>query len=296
MRYIFIICVALVVILGFVFMSTFTVSERECVVLTQFGKPTRTISTSGLYFKQPGFLETVNRIDRRTHVFTTQPIQLLLGDKNPIVLTCYVCWRVRDPLLFFQSMVNAGIATQKMGDMVNSQLGSVLGDFTLGNIINTNPTDVKISTIEDRIVKNANVRAQDKYGIEVVQVGIRRIAYPTIVADAVYNRMRAEREKEAMKYRAEGREEAAKIEAKADREVTEILAEAYKKAQMLKGEGDQQSLKIYSEAYGKDKEFFEFTKSMEVYKDILNQKSTLILSTDSDLLRYLNNPRGQKQQ
>jgi len=296
MRYIFIICAALVVILGFVFMSTFTVSERECVVLTQFGKPTRTISTSGLYFKQPGFLETVNRIDRRTHVFTTQPIQLLLGDKNPIVLTCYVCWRVRDPLLFFQSMVNAGIATQKMGDMVNSQLGSVLGDFTLGNIINTNPTDVKISTIEDRIVKNANVRAQDKYGIEVVQVGIRRIAYPTIVADAVYNRMRAEREKEAMKYRAEGREEAAKIEAKADREVTEILAEAYKKAQMLKGEGDQQSLKIYSEAYGKDKEFFEFTKSMEVYKDILTQKSTLILSTDSDLLRYLNNPRGQKQQ
>jgi len=296
MRYIFIICVALVVILGFVFMSTFTVSERECVVLTQFGKPTRTISTSGLYFKQPGFLETVNRIDRRTHVFTTQPIQLLLGDKNPIVLTCYVCWRVRDPLLFFQSLVTAGIATQKMGDMVNSQLGSVLGDFTLGNIINTNPTDVKISTIESRILENTNVRAQDKYGIEVVQVGIRRIAYPTVVADAVYNRMRSEREKEAMKYRAEGREEAAKIEAKADREVTEILAEAYKKAQMLKGEGDQQSLKIYSEAYGKDKEFFEFTKSMEVYKDILTQKSTLILSTDSDLLRYLNNPRGQKQQ
>jgi membrane protease subunit HflC len=296
MRYILIICIMLVVILGFFFMITFTASEKEYVVLTRFGKPTRTISTSGLYNKLPGFLETVNRIDRRTHVFTTQPIQLLLGDKNPIVLTCYVCWRVRDPLLFFQSLVNAGIATQKLGDMVNSQLGSVLGKFTLGNIINTIPTEVKISTIEDLILENTNVGAQEKYGIELVQVGIRRIAYPIIVADAVYNRMRSEREKETMKYLAEGRKEAAKIEAKADREVTEILAEAYKKAQILKGEGDQQSLKIYSEAYGKDKEFFEFTKSMEVYKDILNQKSTLILSTDSDLFRYLNDPQGKRQQ
>jgi membrane protease subunit HflC len=296
MRYILIICIMLVVILGFIFMITFTVSEKEYVVLTRFGKPTRTISTSGLYNKLPGFLETVNRIDRRTHVFTTQPIQLLLGDKNPIVLTCYVCWRVRDPLLFFQSLVNAGIATQKLGDMVNSQLGSVLGKFTLGNIINTIPTEVKISTIEDLILENTNVGAQEKYGIELVQVGIRRIAYPAIVADAVYNRMRSEREKETMKYLAEGRKEAAKIEAKADREVTEILAEAYKKAQILKGEGDQKSLKIYSEAYGKDKEFFEFTKSMEVYKDILNQKSTLILSTDSDLFRYLNDPQGKRQQ
>ena len=295
MRSVIIICVALVVILGFVFISTFTVSERECVVMTQFGKPTRTISTSGLYFKQPGFFETANRIDRRTHVFTTQPIQLLLGDKNPIVLTCYVCWRVRNPLLFFQSLLNAEIATQKLGDMVNSQLGSVLGDFTLGNIINTKQTEVKISTIENLIFKNTNVRTQEKYGIEVVQVGIRRIAYPAIVADAVYNRMRSEREKEAMKYRAEGKEEAAKIEAKADREVTEILAEAYKQVQILKGEGDQQSLKIYSEAYNKDKEFFEFTKSMEVYKDILGKKSTLVLSTDSELFRYFNNPKGQKQ-
>ncbi|MCK4825699.1 hypothetical protein KA005_58670, partial [bacterium] len=168
MRYIIIICVALIVILGFVFISTFTVSEREYVVMTQFGKPTRTISTSGLYFKQPGFFETANRIDRRTHVFTSQPIQLLLGDKNPIVLTCYVCWRVHNPLLFFQSLLNAEIATQKLGDMVNSQLGSVLGDFTLSNIINTTTTEVKISTIEGLILKNTNVRTQEKYGIEVV--------------------------------------------------------------------------------------------------------------------------------
>ena len=265
-------------------------------MLTQFGKPTTTISKAGLHWKLPGFFETINRIDRRTHVFTTQPIQLLLGDKNPVVLTCYVCWRVHNPLLFFQSLLNAGIATQKMGDMVNSQLGSVLGEFTMDSIINTNPSMIKLATIEERILGNTNVKTKEKYGIEMVQVGIRRIAYPNIVADAVYNRMRSEREKEAKKFRAEGKEQATTIEAKADREVTEILAEAYKKAQILKGKGDQKSLKIYSEAYGKDKEFFEFTKSMEVYKDILSKKSTLILSTDSDLFRYLNNPQGAKQQ
>lgn len=296
MRYIAIGSAAVAVLLGFVYISSFTLSECEYVILTQFGKPTATVKTAGFNWKRPGFLETVNRIERRNQAFTTQPIQLLLGDKNPIVLTCYICWRVCDPLLFFQSLMNAQVATQKLGDMVNSQLGAVLGDFKLGNIISTSPSEVKIAALEEQILTNTNASTQEKYGIEAVQVGIRRIAYPAIVADAVYNRMRSEREKEAMKFRAEGREEATKIKAKADREVTEILAEAYKQSQVLKGEGDQKALKIYSAAYGRDKEFFEFTKSMEAYKDILSNKSTLVLSTDSDIFRYFNNPGGSKQE
>ena len=283
------------VILLFISQSCFTVSEREYVVLTQFGKPTATITTAGFHWKRPGFLETVNRIERRNQTFTTRPIQLLLGDKNPIVLTCYVCWHVRDPLLFVQSLVNTETAVQKLGDMVNSQLGNALGDFTLSNIININPGKVKLAQLEQRILSNTNTSAQGKYGIEVVQIGIRRIAYPSIVADAVYNRMKSEREKEAMKFRAEGQEEATKIKAGADREVKELLAEAYKQAEMLKGEGDRRALKIYSRAYGKDQEFFEFTKSMEAYKEILDEKSTLILSTDSSIFRYLSDPTGSKQ-
>jgi len=294
MKYIIIIGVAVVAFLGIVYLSSFTVSGNEYVVLTQFGKPSATIKNSGFNWKRPGFLETVNRIDRRNQIFTTQPIQLLLGDKNPIVLTCYICWRVHAPLLFFQSLINTEIAIQKLGDMVNSQLGSALADFKLSNIINTNPSEVKLATLEERIKENTNASAKENYGIKVVQVGIRRIAYPSIVADAVYNRMRSEREKEAMKFRAEGREEATKIKAKADREVTEILAEAYKQSQILRGEGDQKALKIYYGAYGKDKEFFEFTKSMEAYKDILSQKSILVLSTDSNIFKYLNNPDGYK--
>lgn len=292
MRHFLIACLLVALGLGLLYISSFTVSESEYVVLTQFGKPSGTITEAGFNWKRPGFLETVSRFDRRIQIFTTQPIQLLLGDKNPIVVTSYICWRIQDPLLFFQSLAGQETATQKLGDMVNSQLGNALGDFSLTDIINTEAAKVKLSILEAGILEKISSGASEKYGIEVTQTGISRIAYPTVVADAVYNRMKSEREKEALKYRAEGREEAAKMRAKADRQVTEILAEAYKQAQILKGEGDQKALNIYAEAYGKDQEFFEFTKSMEAYKDILGQKSTLILSTDSDVFKYLGSARG----
>ncbi len=294
MKYIVGFIVATGLLLGCVYMNSFVVSQSEYVILTQFGKPVATIKSAGFNWRWLGFVQRANRIDRRTHTFTTQPIQLLLGDKNPIVLTSYICWQVSDPLLFFQALISTDIATQKLGDMVNSQMGNALGDFAIGNIINTNSSEVKLASLEERILKNTNSSAQKNYGIEVLQVGIRRIAYPAVVAEAVYNRMRSEREKEAKKFRAEGREEATKIRAIADREATEILAEAYKQTEILKGEGDQKALKIYSEAYGRDKEFFEFTKSMEVYKDILGRQSTLVLSADSDIFKYLNNPEGRK--
>jgi len=274
--------------------SMYTVTESQYAIVTRFGKPVRTIQEAGLYFKRPLLFETVNRMERRLHVFTTLPIQLLLGDKNPIVLTCYVCWRVCNPLLYFQSLVNEDIAMQKLGDMVSSQMGNALGDFSLAMIINTDAQAVKLDVLEQRILDNTNVSAKTRYGIEVLQVGVRRIAYPDIVADAVYNRMRSEREKEAMKYRAEGLESAAKIRARADREAAEILAEAGLQAQMLRGEGDQQALRIYTEAYGKDREFFEFTKSLEAYRDILNRQSSVVLSTDSPLFKYLHNTATPK--
>jgi membrane protease subunit HflC len=124
-------------------------------------------------------------------------------------------------------------------------------------------------------------------------MGIQRITYPAVVADAVYNRMRAEREKEAKKYRAEGTEAAAKIEAETDRKVTEILAEAYKKSELIKGEGDREAMAIYSDAYGKHREFFEFLESLKTYEKVLKTKSTLVLSTESDLFKHLQ-PAGKK--
>jgi len=271
----------------FIWLTSFTLNERESAIVTQFGRSVKIITDPGLYWKLPAFLQKVNRLDRRIQIFKTQPIQLLLGDKNPIIFNCHICWKLSDQLLFFQSVNKVDIAHQKLGDMINSQLGSVLGDYSLDNVINTEPEQVKLKEIEEQLLANINRMAKDKYGIEVVRIGIHRMAYPTIVANAVYNRMRAEREKEAMKYRAEGKEEAAKIEAHTDREVSEILAGAYKEAEIIKAEGDRKSMKIYADAYGKDQEFFDFIKSLETYKKILKSRSTLILSTDSPLFKYL---------
>lgn len=270
------------------YFCSFTVNEREYVILTQFGKIVTVADEPGLHMKLPGFIQTANRLDKRLHIFKSQPITLLLNDQNPIILACMICWKVSDPKLFFRRVKDAKNASQKIGDMINSQLGSVLGNYTLDNIINVDPSQVKLEEIENLVLHNTQAVAEVEYGISIARVGIRRLAYPTIVENSVYNRMRAEREKEAKKYRAEGRKERADIEAKTDKEVQVIMAEAYRDAQILKGEGDQEAMHIYNQAYGKNPEFYEFLKSLEIYKQTLQENSTLILSTDSELFKYLN--------
>jgi len=277
----------LIILMIFIFTAAYTVNEQEYAIITQFGKPVRIIKEAGLYFKLPGFLQNINRLDKFVKNFTTQPIQLLLGDKNPVILTCYVCWQIEHPLSFFESLTTNQIAAQKLGDMVNSQLGSVLGDYTINDIINTQTEKVKLEEIENIIVENANKKAREGYGIKIASLGIRRILYPSIVAESVYARMRAEREKEAKKFRAEGKEEASKIHASTDKKVAEILSDAYKQAEITKGEGDKKAMEIYANAYSKNPDFFEYSKSLETYCEILKDKSTVILSTDSDLFKFL---------
>lgn len=277
----------ILILLIFMFTAAYTVNEQEYAIITQFGKPVRIVEEAGLYFKLPGFLQKINRIDKFVKNFTTQPIQLLLGDKNPVILTCYVCWQIEDPLSFFESLSTNLIAAQKLGDMVNSQLGGVLGDYTINNIINTQTEMVKLEEIENKIIENANKNTRESYGIKIVSLGFRRILYPSIVADSVYERMQAEREKEARKFRAEGKEEASKIEASTDKKVAEILADAYKQAEIIKGEGDKRAMEVYADAYSKNPDFFEYSKSLETYCDILKNNSTVILSTDSDLFKFL---------
>lgn len=278
---------AIVILLALagIWTCTFTVSEKEFAIVTEFGKKVETYTEAGLKTKLP--YQTVIRIDRRNNVFKSQPIELLLKDKNPIVVVCFICWRVGDPDLFIKSLITFDNARLKLGDMLNSQLGAVLGDYNLENIINTDSTAVRLVEIEERIEKNLNTMAKENYGLEIVRSGIRRLEYPEIVENAVFGRMRAEREKEAKKYRAEGRQQASVIEAQTDRAVKEIMAEAYKTAQLTMGEGDREATRIFAEAYGKDSLFFEFLKSLELYRETLQDNTTLILSTDSPLFKYL---------
>ena len=287
MKYVLSVIILVIIAFSISLSSFFTLSEDEFAVLTQFGKPSRTITKAGLYLKRPFFWETVHRIDRRNHTFSAQPIQLLMGDKNPLIITCYICWRVSNPQLYFQSIVDQTVARQKLGDMISSQLGSVLGGYNLPDIINQDNEQVKISLIESEIMQAANNKTEELYGITVVQLGVRKIEYPAIVAKAVFNRMRSEREKEAMKYRAEGMEKASVIKAKADRQAKEIVAEARMKAAQIKAEGDQKALQIYADTYAKDPDLYEYMKSLELYKQVMQDNTTIILSTDSKLFKHL---------
>jgi len=287
------VAVVLLLVCAVVYLSAYTISAKETVIVTQFGKVVQVRKEPGLYWKLPGRMQRVNRFENRLNVFETQVIQLLLADKNPIIMRCYVAWQIADPIIFFQSLGRAENATSKLNDMTISNLGGILAEYNIDNIINTDATQTKLSEIEERLLTSSNKGAQAKYGINLVQIGVRRIAYPSVVADAVYQRMASERTKEASKLRAEGEREADKIKSDADRQATEILANAYKEAEIIKGTGDKEAMKVYAESYGTDPEFFDFLKSLEAYQQILSGKSTLILSTDSELFKYLS-PDGKE--
>ena len=269
------------------YFSLYTVPENELVIITRFGKLSRIVENSGLHAKLPGFFESINRFDKRSDLFQTQPTQLLLGDKKPIIISCFVLWKIDDSLLFFQSMGRAESAVQKLGDIINSKLSIVLADYSIEDIINTEEGKVLLREIEEKVTKAANENSVQKYGIVIEKTGVQRLAYPKVVIDAVYERMKSERTKEADKIRAEGQEVAKKIMVEADKQASEIRAKAKREALILKGEGDYESMQIYTKAYSLGGEFFDFLKSLETYSNILGKDTTLVISTDSDLFKYL---------
>ena len=267
--------------------STYSIDEREWGVVTQFGELVRTDNTPGLRFKMPGIIHKVSRFDKRLQQFDTQSIQLLLGDKNPIIVSCFVAWAIKDPVLYFQSIGTGENAEKKISDMVNSQLGIVFSNYDINQIINTDANQVKLSEIENRIVQVANESAVKKYGIGISHVGIIRLAYPAVVMKSVYERINAEREMEAEKIRAEGREDAGKITAEATKQASDIRARAEKKALIIRGQAEKKAMEVHALAYSKDPEYFEFIRSLEVYKEVLGKNTVLLLSTKSDFLKHL---------
>lgn len=283
----FVISIAALIVAWLVNISTYSIDEREWGVVTQFGELVRTDDNPGLHFKMPGFIHKVNRFDKRLQQFDTQPIQLLLGDKNPIIVSCFVAWAIEDPVLYFQSIGTTENAESKISDMVNSQLGIVFSDYDINQIINTNPEQVKLNEIEKRIVDVADASAVNKYGVGITHIGIIRLAYPAVVMKSVYERMKAEREMEAEKIRAEGREDAGKITAEATKQASDIRAKAEKESLIIRGQAEKEALEVHASAYAKDPEYFEFIRSLEVYREILDQNTVLLLSTDSKLLKYL---------
>ncbi len=274
-----------VVLIGFLYLSFFTVRETEFVLITQFGRPVYTVSEAGLNIKW--FFQTANYFDKRLRVYNPRPSEFLTRDKKNLVIESYVAWKIQDPQRFVETVGDPIAAEMRLHDIVWSGLSASLGNHDIDSLIATNPDAVKSRAIFDKLSTDSDKKALAQYGIQIVDVRIKRINLPDQNKQSVYARMRAERERIARQYRAEGEEQALRIRADADRQKEEILSLAYKDAEKMRGEGDAESTRTYSQAYSKNPRFYKLLRTLEAYKKVLDDKTTAILSSDSELLKIL---------
>lgn len=276
--------ILLVLVLVLSRQALFRVNETEQVIITQFGEYKRTVRDPGLATKLP-FVQTVNRFDRRILSSDAPKAEYLTQDKKRLVADPVTRWRIADPLQFFKTVRDESGARARLDDLVFSELRREVASHTFDIVIGP-----KRATIMDNVATTAREKARE-FGIEVVDVSIKRADLPQEVQTSVFQRMQAEREREAKRYRSEGDEESAKLKAETDKQRTILLAEAKQEAERLRGEGDAAATRIYAEAYGQDPEFYAFVRSLQAYEQFLGKRSTLLLPADADLFRYLGSPR-----
>jgi membrane protease subunit HflC len=285
-RLLIIIAVALVVV-GIVATSAlFIVDQTEQALVLQFGQPRRVIREPGLWVKRP-FLEDVKPYDNRLLDFEPPPEEVIVSDQKRLVVDTYTRYRITDPLLFYQTANSEVAVRARLSAMVNGSLRRVLGNVTLSALLSHERPAI-MKQIRDE------VRDQAKgFGIDVVDVRIRRADLPEENSQAIYARMVSERQQQAAQFRGEGSEAAQTVRANADRERTVIIAEAQRDAQKVRGDGDAQSIRIYADAFGQDKEFFAFYRSMQAYRDALTGHGTsFVLTPDNGFFRFFENAGG----
>ena len=268
-------------IILFVLSTIIVVDETEQIVILQFGKPIQTITDPGLNFKFPAPIQVSNSFDKRLLEYDVPPEEILSRDKKSLIIDNYVRWRIVDPLLFLQTVRAIPTAKTRLDDIVYSELRQELGNHDMAEII----TETRELIMEK--VTIASNEETSKYGIEVIDVRIRRVDLPQENEASIYARMEAERKRQANKFRSEGEEEAQKIRAATDRDKTVILAEAYKTAQQIRGEGEAKALDIYATSFSKDPDFYEFLRTLETYEKVIDKKTTLVLPGDSKLFKAL---------
>jgi len=271
------------ILIAIVGLSTvFTVDETRQAVILQFGEPVRIIKTPGLHFKLPAPLQVAQHFDDRLLEYDVPPEEILSKDKKSLIVDNYVRWRIIDPLLFLQTVQTEPIAKTRIDDIVYSELRRELGTHNMSEII-TESREI----IMEKVTRESAI-ATKPYGIEVVDVRLKRVDLPQNNEQSIYRRMQAERIRQANKFRSEGEEESQKIKASTDKDKTIILANAYKEAEEVKGEGEAKAVDIYARAFSKDPDFYEFYRTLETYKIILDKKTTLVLPTNSKLFDILN--------
>jgi membrane protease subunit HflC len=276
------ILIATILFTGLLLYSTFfIVTETQQAIVLQLGEPKKVYKDAGLYYKIP-LLQNVQIIDKRVLDIDAPAEEVIALDQKRIIVDAYAKFLITDPLKFYISVGNERVAQSRMSSIINAKIRGVLGKENLVNLISLDRTKLM-----NKITKEVAEEAKD-FGINVIDVRIRRADLPSANSEAIFKRMQTERTREAKEFRAEGAELGQTIKSKADKEVTIILAEARKTAQILRGEGDGQRNKIFAEAFGRDPEFFSFYRAMQSYEKSLlsGGETSLVLSPDSEFFRY----------
>jgi membrane protease subunit HflC len=262
-------------------LAFFRVPQWMQAIVVQLGDPVRTVQEPGLYAKLP-LIQNVLYFDKRLLDYDASPKELLTKDKQQLVVDNYVRWRIRDPLQYYRTLRTESGAQSRLDDVVYSNLRETLGRHTLRDVVNE-----RRAVLMQEVTSKSDQKARE-YGIEIVDVRIKRADLPEKNELNVFNRMRTERERLAKKFRAEGDEEARKIRSEADKQVQILLADARQTAEVMRGEGDAVAVKIFADAYGRDPEFYELVRTLEAYRKTIGEGTTLILSPNSDFFRLLN--------
>ena len=274
----------LVVIVGY--MSLFTVQQTEQTIVLQFGKPVDVVTDPGLHFKAPW--NSVINIDKRILDLENPSQEVIAADQKRLVVDAFARYRIRDALRFYQSVGSIQAANLQLTSLLNAALRRVLGEVTFITVVR-DEREKLMGRIREQLDREAG-----GYGIEVVDVRIRRADLPEQNSQAVYDRMKSERQREAAEFRAQGGQKAQEIRSKADRDVTVIIADANSQAEQTRGVGDAERNRLFAEAYGKDPDFFAFYRSMTAYENGLKKDDTrYLLRPDSDFFRYFGNPSGK---
>ena len=274
----------LIILIGSIF---FQVDETEFAIVTQFGKPVRVIESAGLNVKWPDPIQSLRRFDRRLLMFDPEPSEFLTEDKKNILVDVYMGWKISEPKKFLEAVKERLVAEIFLADITSAAMGAALGNYSLSALISVDPEQIKVDEIMEDVTRQCREKAAAEYGIHVVEVRLKRLNLPDQNKESVFQRMRTERERMAKKYRSEGEEEAMKIRAEADKESRAILSEAYEQSQMTIGQGEAEAARIYATAHNRNPRFYRLVRTLESYRRVLNEKTTVVLSTDSELLQLL---------
>lgn len=272
-----------------IFFSVFIVKEVNQAIVLQFGDPKRIISNPGLNFKIP-FIQNVVYLDKRILNLDAPPDEVIASDQKRLIVDAFARFKIVDPLKFYISVGDERVARSRLATIINSRIRNVLGQEELQTLLSVD----RIKQME-LIKEGVNAEAQN-FGINIVDVRIKRADLPQANSEAIFRRMQTEREREAKEFRAKGAEMAVTITSTADKEVTVLLADAEKKSEIMKGEGDGERNKIFAEAFGRDPEFFAFYRAMQAYETaLIGGETSLILSPDSEFFKFFGNIKPKSQ-